>query len=197
MLRSIQATVFADLDDALVQRWQYPVPVNQLHLVEAAVMEWNVQRSSCRKLGRFIVDDPAVAKASLEQLLGGSPVVKKIIDQLELQYGTKLTVQQILDRIAVDSGTWLAVNNASAVASGNGTVGAAAAAMAVAANAAALTGPRGRASGGRGQRRSRQRWWQGQTQRTLHGAPVPCCRLQSTCRGVHLSAPARSAREVL
>ena len=73
MLRSIQATVFADLDDALVQRWQYPVPVNQLHLVEAGVMEWNVQRSRCRKLGRFIVDDPAVAKASLEQLLGGSP----------------------------------------------------------------------------------------------------------------------------
>ena len=51
MLRSIQATVFADLDDALVQRWQYPVPVSLLHLIEAAILEWNVQRSRCRKLG--------------------------------------------------------------------------------------------------------------------------------------------------
>ena len=34
---------------------------------------------------------------------GGDSIVKKIVDLLELQYGTtKLIVQQILDRIAVD-----------------------------------------------------------------------------------------------
>ena len=82
MLRSIQGTVFADLEDALVQQWQFPVPVTQAHLVEAAAMEWNKQREYLRKLKRMIVDDQAVAKASVEQLLGGTPTVKAILNSL-------------------------------------------------------------------------------------------------------------------
>ena len=129
MLRSIQGTVFADLEDALVQQWQFPVPVTQAHLVEAAAMEWNKQREYLRKLKRMIVDDPAVAKASVEQLLGGTPTVKAILNSLKLQHGSRLTVEQILDRVAIDSGVWLAEKNATAVLRGSGTVGAAAAAI--------------------------------------------------------------------
>ena len=123
MLRSVQGTVFADLEDSMVSDWQHPVPVTELHHVEAAVMEWGKKRSKLRKLKRMMVDDPVVAKASLEQLLGGSAVVKAIVSNLKLQHGSKMTVQQILDRVAVDSGAWLAEHNATAVLHGSGSGG--------------------------------------------------------------------------
>ena len=149
MLRSVQGTMFADLEDSMVSDWQHPVPVTELHHVEAAVMEWGKKRPKLRKLKRMMVDDPVVATASLEQLLGGSAVVKAIVSNLKLQHGSKMTVQQILDRVAVDSGAWLAEHNATAVLHGSGSVGAAAAAVQVA-NAAAVARGRGRGGRGRG-----------------------------------------------
>ena len=67
----MEETVFADLEDSMVSDWQHPIPVTQLHHVEAAMMEWGKERSKLRKLKRMMVDDPVVAKAPLEQLLGG------------------------------------------------------------------------------------------------------------------------------
>ena len=113
IIQSITATAFADLVDALVKQWMEPVPVVEPYLVEAAVMEWRKQQDRLRKLGRLIVDDPTVSLQSVESLLGGCTTMVPILRHLKLEHGTKLTASAILSRIAVDSGSWLALQNVS------------------------------------------------------------------------------------
>jgi len=96
------------------------------------------------------------AKLSVERLLGGNAVLKSIINNMKLTYGTQLKYDQITERMAIDSGTWLA-QRVVTVQGTNGTVGAAAAAVAAAAVVTPRKAPitsrgRGKGRGSRGER---------------------------------------------